>query len=132
MSENRQSLPAGEPETRFQNEIPHMETWTANGVKPYYLEEDYCLIREKTYNLSDFHGKYQLGQIKDAVKAWNEFEGTHPLSANGLTTGDLFFFDTETTGLGGGTGNTIFLLGYARVIEEKLILRQHILPAAGE
>ena len=32
---------------------------------------------------------------------------------------DLFFFDTETTGLGGGTGNTIFLLGHASVKGEE-------------
>ena len=35
--------------------------------------------------------------------------------AKGYRPGDLFFFDTETTGLGGGTGNTIFLLGYAYI-----------------
>ncbi|TYR76504.1 hypothetical protein FZC79_06375 [Rossellomorea vietnamensis] len=118
-----------EPVVRM--EIPFLETWTSHGVKPYYLDEDYCLILEKTYKLSDYHGKYRLGQIKDAVDAWNQFEGTHPLSAKGLAVEDLFFFDTETTGLGGGTGNTIFLLGYAKVKGDQLILRQHILPRPG-
>ena len=119
------------PEPVQSIEIPFMDTWAAHGVQPYYLEEDYCLIREKTYNLSDYHGKYRLGQVQEAVEAWNQFDGIHPLSANGLSSEDLFFFDTETTGLGGGTGNTIFLLGYARITGDKLVLRQHILPQPG-
>jgi uncharacterized protein len=128
--EPKESAPK-QPEPVNNIEIPYMDTWSGHGVKPYYLDEDYCLIREKTYSLSDFHGKYQLGQIKKAVQAWNQFQGSHPLSANGLAVEDLFFFDTETTGLGGGTGNTIFLLGYAKVEQDKLILRQHILPQPG-
>nr|WP_249317058.1 ribonuclease H-like domain-containing protein [Bacillus sp. FJAT-50079] len=44
---------------------------------------------------------------------------------------DLFFFDTETTGLYGGAGNTIFLLGHARVIDHEVIVRQHFLPEPG-
>ncbi|WP_421379141.1 ribonuclease H-like domain-containing protein [Bacillus salacetis] len=120
-----------QPEPDKDIEIPYMAAWSSHGVRPYYLDEDYCLIREKIYSLSDFHGKYQLGSLREAVQAWNQFQGTHPLSANGLAAEDLFFFDTETTGLGGGTGNTIFLLGYARVEQDKLILRQHILPQPG-
>jgi uncharacterized protein len=120
-----------QPEPVKDIKIPYMDKWSEHGVKPYYLDEDYCLIREKTYSLSDFHGKYQLGQIKAAVQAWSQFKGTHPLSAAGLAAEDLFFFDTETTGLGGGAGNTIFLLGYARITEDKLVLRQHILPQPG-
>ncbi|RIW33105.1 hypothetical protein D3H55_12020 [Bacillus salacetis] len=112
-------------------DIPYMDTWSLHGVKPYYMDEDYCLIREKVYDLSEFHGRYELGRVREAVQAWHQFEGSHPLSSKGLTAEDLFFFDTETTGLGGGTGNTIFLLGYARVAGDKLILRQHILPQPG-
>ncbi|YBZ95720.1 ribonuclease H-like domain-containing protein [Bacillus sp. AK031] len=123
--------PANPPEPTSNEEIPFWESWSSNGVKPYYLDGDYCLIREKSYDLAEFHGKYQLGQIKEAVNAWNSFAGNHPLSAHGLSEDDLFFFDTETTGLGGGAGNTIFLLGYAKVLEDKLVLRQHILPRPG-
>ncbi|MGF2616819.1 hypothetical protein FZC84_20775 [Rossellomorea vietnamensis] len=128
---DKQDQPVEKPKPVEQTNIPFMETWSANGVKPYQLDEDYCLILEKTYSLSDHHGKYRLGQIKDAIAAWNQFEGAHPLSSKGLAAEDLFFFDTETTGLGGGTGNTIFLLGYAKVKGDKLVLRQHILPQPG-
>jgi uncharacterized protein len=128
--ETENSLPKMAEPVR-QMDIPYMDTWSSQGVIPYYLDDDYCLIKEKVYNLSDYHGKYQLGQVREAVQAWNQFEGSHPLSSKGMTVKDLFFFDTETTGLGGGAGNTIFLLGYARIMEDKLILRQHILPQPG-
>jgi hypothetical protein len=40
---------------------------------------------------------------------------------------DVLFLDTETTGLSGGTGTYIFLIGVAHVAEEELVLRQHLL-----
>lgn len=43
------------------------------------------------------------------------------------------FVDTETTGLSGGTGTIAFLLGVARFIENKLVVRQYLLNGfAGE
>jgi len=114
-----------------QLDFPHMDEWEKAGVKPYILGDQWCLIREVRYPLSFQHGRHQFSEIKKAVAKWNEWEGTHPLSAKGLAASDLFFFDTETTGLGGGTGNTIFLLGYARIQEEEVVVRQHFLPAPG-
>ncbi len=112
-------------------EIPYQEEWERNQVRPYFLDEDYCLIREVSYPIDKQHGKYSFRDYFKAVSQWQMFEGEHPLSAKGLQANDLFFFDTETTGLGGGTGNTIFLLGYAKVRENEVILRQHILPQPG-
>ncbi len=46
---------------------------------------------------------------------------------------ELLFLDTETTGLSGGSGTTVFLLGLARVRNGVLVLRQWLLTAyAGE
>ncbi|MES9742821.1 ribonuclease H-like domain-containing protein, partial [Priestia megaterium] len=53
----------------------------------------------------------------------------HPLSIMNHDVTDLFFFDTETTGLSTGTGTTIFLLGYSQVLKDKIILRQYLLPS---
>ncbi len=41
---------------------------------------------------------------------------------------DIVFLDTETTGLSGGTGTYVFLLGTAHVAGRELVLRQHLLP----
>jgi uncharacterized protein YprB with RNaseH-like and TPR domain len=41
--------------------------------------------------------------------------------------GDVLFMDTETTGLAGGTGTLVFLLGVARLDDDGLMLRQYFL-----
>ena len=40
---------------------------------------------------------------------------------------DVLWLDTETTGLSGGTGTYVFLLGIAYFAEGELVLRQHLL-----
>ena len=44
---------------------------------------------------------------------------------------DVLFLDTETTGLSGGTGTYVFLIGVAHFAGEELILRQHLLLDLG-
>lgn len=44
---------------------------------------------------------------------------------------DVLFLDTETTGLSGGTGTYIFLIGIAYFTEKELVLRQHMLLDLG-
>jgi len=44
---------------------------------------------------------------------------------------DVLFLDTETTGLSGGTGTYIFLIGFAHFAGTELILRQHMLLDLG-
>ncbi|TDK60305.1 hypothetical protein E2K98_16495 [Bacillus salipaludis] len=112
-------------------EIPFREQWESENVFPYVLDQNYCLIREVKYPLSQLHGHYHFQDFLTAVEIWNKQSISHPLSAAGHRADELFFFDTETTGLGGGVGNTIFLLGYASVSGNELVLRQHILPNPG-
>jgi uncharacterized protein len=112
-------------------DLPYKEIWEKENVKPYTLDNEYCLVREVRYPLSYKHGHYHFSEAVEAIEQWNEVNFQHPLSASGHTPGDLFFFDTETTGLGGGAGNTIFLLGYASIREDSVVLKQHILPQPG-
>ena len=44
---------------------------------------------------------------------------------------DILFLDTETTGLAGGTGTYVFLLGTAHLEDGELVLRQHLLNDLG-
>ena len=44
---------------------------------------------------------------------------------------DIVFLDTETTGLMGGTGTYVFLLGTAYLQDGELVLRQHLLHDLG-
>jgi uncharacterized protein len=117
--------------TQKHQEIPYLDIWEKENVSPFYFDGEYCLVREVHYPLEYQHGHYKFADLIEAVALWNK-EGTrHPLSADGHKPSDLVFFDTETTGLGGGAGNTIFLLGHASVTESSVILKQHILPHPG-
>ncbi|MGD7045396.1 ribonuclease H-like domain-containing protein [Jeotgalibacillus proteolyticus] len=110
--------------------VPYEEIWEENDVSPFWADQEYCLIREVRYPLSYKQGRYELGECLKAVDAWNCTENEHPLSAKGHSLKDLFFFDTETTGLR-GVGSTIFMLGYAQFTDHEVILKQHILTHPG-
>ncbi len=112
-------------------DIPFLDIWEKEHVSPFYFDGQYCLVREVVYPLDHKHGHYQFSDLLEAVSLWNQEQTEHPLSASGHAAGDLVFFDTETTGLGGGAGNTIFLLGHASVSGGQVKLRQHILPGPG-
>lgn len=112
-------------------EIPYLDEWKKENTSPFFFDDSYCFVREVAYPLSYQHGKYRFSDFIEAIHAWNHSDISHPLSAAGYEPDDLFFFDTETTGLGGGTGNTIFLLGHASVSGSNIILKQHILPHPG-
>ncbi|MCC3358385.1 ribonuclease H-like domain-containing protein [Bacillus sp. REN16] len=112
-------------------EIPFLEKWAEFGAQPFYFDDTYCMVRKVEYPLDYQHGLYSFSKLKDVIDLWNTSMIKHPLSAKSHQLSDLFFFDTETTGLGGGAGNTIFLLGHARIHEEKIVLTQHFLPNPG-
>ncbi|MEK5324804.1 ribonuclease H-like domain-containing protein [Aeribacillus sp. FSL M8-0254] len=112
-------------------EIPYLKRWESVGVKPFFFDGQYILIREVEYPLNYRHGLYELSEVIDVVDYWNDNEMEHPLSAKGHKPYELFFFDTETTGLKGGAGNMIFLLGFARILFDKVVIKQLFLPAPG-
>lgn len=106
----RTKIEAGKQENHF-DDIPFLEEWEAFGMKPFIYEDEYCLIREVEYPLSHRHGLYSFSELEEVITLWNQSGLSHTLSAKGYNKNNLFFFDTETTGLGGGAGNTIFCLG---------------------
>ncbi|MCH1627333.1 ribonuclease H-like domain-containing protein [Ferdinandcohnia quinoae] len=113
------------------HEIPFLEKWRSFGAEPFYFDGSFCFVRTVDYPLDYQHGIYPFSKLANVVDMWNSQGLNHPLSTNGHKMSDLFFFDTETTGLGGGAGNTIFLLGHARVQKDRIILKQHFLPNPG-
>ncbi|WP_224925687.1 ribonuclease H-like domain-containing protein [Bacillus pumilus] len=129
--ENRQKTSEGQPQPVTSENIPFLKEWEALGVSPYHFEDSFCLIREVTYSLDDQHGRYSFAELPKVIEQWNESGIQHSLSAKGYEPHELFFFDTETTGLSGGTGNMIFLLGHARVFSDKVVVKQHLLTNPG-
>ncbi len=113
-------------------DIPYLPQWEELQAKPFFFENEYIMIRETRYPLSYRHGRYSFEKLPELVEQWNQGRASHPLSTSGTQASDLLFFDTETTGLHGGTGNTIFLLGYARVLSDQVIVKQYFLPGPHE
>lgn len=130
IKKEEQTTPVKNIEIKGKN-IPFIQQWEQENVYPYWLDQDYCLIREVSYPLDYTHGNCTFREFCHIVDEWNNVNYDHPLSAKGHQAKELFFFDTETTGLGGGTGNTIFILGYAQLRENEIVLKQHILPHPG-
>jgi len=110
---------------------PEQLLWDEHNTQIIHYDGQTCFIREVVYPLDYQHGKYQLKEFQHVVSMWNQSDLKHPLSSKDHQASDLFFFDTETTGLGGGAGNTIFLLGQAQVLEDRVVVKQYLLPKPG-
>ncbi len=101
--------------------------WDELHASPFQLDNESIMVRQIRYPLSYRHGRYTLGEILAVLAKWNESNLNHPLLGHGRKENDLLFFDTETTGLQGGTGNTIFLLGTSFIEDDAVIVHQHLL-----
>ena len=51
--------------------IPFMEQWKQENVSPYWLDNEYCLIREVRYSLDYTHGNYTFREFCHVVDDWN-------------------------------------------------------------
>jgi len=83
------------------------------------------VLIERRLALDESHGARALHSIARTHEDLPEAAGYAPE--------DWVFIDTETTGLSGGSGTVVFLLGLARVQDGALVVRQYVLSAfAGE
>ncbi|ACL70211.1 ribonuclease H-like domain-containing protein [Halothermothrix orenii] len=70
------------------------------------------LKKEKTYPLDYKHGIYKLSDInKLGPGGLSKLDSGGVSGVENITPGDLLFVDTETTGLMGGSGTLVFLVG---------------------
>ena len=79
------------------------------------LIHDHTILTEQRIPLSERHGGFPLQRLRERVSL-PDFDGE---GAEGL-----LFVDTETTGLSGGSGTVVFMLGMARVTDGALEVRQ--------
>ncbi|HKK04513.1 MAG TPA: ribonuclease H-like domain-containing protein [Gammaproteobacteria bacterium] len=83
------------------------------------------ILIEHRVALEGRHGARALRTLDDSPSDLPE--------AAGRSESEWIFVDTETTGLSGGSGTTVFMLGLARVQDNALVVRQYVLSAfAGE
>ncbi len=82
------------------------------------------IVADKTVPLVHRHGVQALNELPTA-------DITHLDEAQKGRVQGMVFMDTETTGLAGGTGTLVFLLGLARLNGQELRLRQYFLTGFG-
>ncbi|RXI97817.1 hypothetical protein DS745_15760 [Anaerobacillus alkaliphilus] len=104
------------------------EDWSQLNGQALFLDEQWTIYREINYPLDFQLGVHRFSELNEIVQLWNEAGMQHPLSTKGVSGEQLLFFDTETTGLGTGTGNTIFLLGYCYLAKDHVKVKQFFLP----
>ncbi len=87
-------------------------------------DEGRFIMRERRYPSSHTHGLYPLGELKGMhnrlTRVSKRFEALRSVASHE----DLLFFDTETTGLGSGTGNVPFMLGLGFYEAEEFVVQQ--------
>lgn len=89
------------------------------------VEAPGLIVIDRRLDLDACHGGFVLRELfaTEAVLPEVEHHALH----------ELVFMDTETTGLAGGSGTLVFLLGLARIEGHALEVRQYLLTAfAGE
>ncbi len=86
-------------------------------------------VKEAYYPSNHYHGRVPLGwnNLPHILAAWAEDERLSSLSPQSFV-----FLDTETTGLSGGTGTYVFLVGVARFEGEQFHLVQFFMRDPAE
>jgi hypothetical protein len=107
----------GWPEGTLDDALPGAELRTAEGT---------CWLYRQRYSLERLHGRLPLGAYVGLPGQAFGLLGRAPeaRSEAGLDPRELIFLDTETTGLAGGTGTLVFLVGLAYLDGESLVLEQ--------
>ena len=81
---------------------------------------DGLILAESFFPFGSLHGEITLqGDLADALTLFGQETQNHD--------GAVVFMDTETTGLAGGTGTLIFLLGLGRLTPDGLHVHQYFL-----
>ncbi|ADU30463.1 ribonuclease H-like domain-containing protein [Evansella cellulosilytica] len=103
------------------------EKWSKHGFNPFHFEEQTSYQKKVLYRWEK-NESLSYYEVEEIHRMWNEATYDHPLSCKSVPLENMLFFDTETTGLSTGAGNSIFLIGYARVLKEGIEVTQHLLP----
>lgn len=128
---------AGSPsagETSASGGTPGDGPEVALGLTPLATPAGPAFVRESAYPLAHCHGELPLSAVTEVPEAAWTLLGARP-AADGQARDQLArsaFIDLETTGLAGGTGVVAFLVGIARVIDGRVVIRQFFLRDFGE
>ncbi|MCD9020999.1 ribonuclease H-like domain-containing protein [Cohnella silvisoli] len=102
------------------------------GVELKSNENGQFLLRRIVYPFPYRHGRYELAELREGAShlspiAMRQNQNSEPIDAN-----KLLFLDTETTGLGVGTGNVPFMVGFGYYTERAFVVEQTLIRHPGE
>ncbi|KEO82180.1 ribonuclease H-like domain-containing protein [Tumebacillus flagellatus] len=113
---------AGLPESALPVAIPGVVEETPFGP---------CYYRDVRFDVLTMHGHYPLARTRHLPLSVLQ-KVCKVRNAEDLAWEDVCFFDTETTGLGSGAGNFIFLFGLGFFEEDEFVVRQYFLREYAE
>ena len=115
----RKPLHFAKPAISRSGDVPELE---ASFVEN---EHGVCLVREKKFSMTHVHG-VKLAEFLQLSGEHLSLIGKDPRLVQ-LSPEDVVFLDTETTGLAGGTGTYIFLLGLGTFAKDCFVVKQFLM-----
>lgn len=94
-------------------------------------ERGRCFLRRMRYGLDHMHGRVPLRMLH-ALDRDRLVELSRDPAWRDLQLAECLFLDTETTGLSGGAGTVVFLIGLAWIEADALLVEQVFLRSFGE
>ncbi len=135
------SEPAAAPE-KESNETPvrdgHSEqpklhaAFRQIGVKLEDNENGQFLLRRVAYSLPYKHGRHELADLLASASHLHPIAVRQNQKSEAIDPYRLLFLDTETTGLGVGTGNVPFMIGFGYYAEQVFVVEQTLIRHPGE
>ena len=131
LADKLESLGAKTGRTDLPQPKPAEETKIEEILSGEYRQTRYgkSFVYEQRFPLTTLHGQTSLHPTKlpDILGAWAKDERINELAAE-----KFIFFDTETSGLSGGTGTYAFMVGAGRFEGDEFMLAQFFLRDPSE
>jgi len=104
------------------------------GVELRENESGPFLLRRAKYPLPFRHGNYELGALIECAANLRPLAGRQNKQSDAAEIDPyrLLFLDTETTGLGVGTGNVPFMIGFGYYTRDSFVVEQTLIRHPGE
>lgn len=111
---------------------PLITGFPAIGVELKSNEWGEFLLRRCEYPLPYRHGRHELAELLACASHLHPVAVKQNQTSEPIEPFKLLFLDTETTGLGVGTGNVPFMIGFGYYTEQAFIVEQTLIRHPGE
>jgi len=120
------NLPGKKPRKREKSNNKAGSSQSPKANSSTAASQDAYLFNREIYEPDFQQGNYALGELKELPLEQAKFLFKNR-SDYQLAKEELIFLDTETSGLAGGAGTVVFLVGLGYFREDNFILEQHLM-----